>query len=178
MPVYNYQEWDIDLRAAEDRLVPGEILKLQRKLVFLTLGAAVELAPGRFRRIRGIILMTPVDTGRARSSWNLTLHRPSGAYPRGISVPPPLTAEQAGGILQPLGVYQTVWIASGLPYIPILEYGGYPNPPARGSWDRAARKWEVKSSGGRSRQAPLGMVRVTYSAILDALGQSGLGVAA
>jgi hypothetical protein len=61
-------------------------------------------------------------------------------------------------------------IASGLPYIRILEYGGYPNPPVRGSWDRATRQWVVKSSGGFSRQAPQGMVRVTVDAVRAAIG--------
>jgi hypothetical protein len=172
VPVYDtYREWDVDLRRAEKALVPGEILKLQRRLVFLTLGAAVELAPGRFRRVRGIILMTPVDTGRARGSWNVSLGRPDPSYSlTGPRRRPPGVAE-ATAAMRGLGVYQEVWIASGLPYMPMLEYGGYPDPPEHGSWDKRARKWVVKSVGGRSRQAPQGMVRVTWQGVLAALGK-------
>jgi hypothetical protein len=169
--VEGFDEWSASLASAEQALVPGELLKLQRQLVFLTLGAAAEVSPGVIRRISGVVLLTPVETGRARSSWNVTLASPSGSYP-----PPNGTYDQnhamsqAGGILAQLGPYQTVWIASGLPYIRILEYGGYPNPPVRGSWDRATRQWVVKSSGGFSRQAPQGMVRVTVDAVRAAIG--------
>jgi hypothetical protein len=164
----NVDEWSINLRRAEQALVPGEVLKLQRKLVFLTLGAAVEIAPGRFRRISGVVLLTPVDTGRARSSWNVSIGTPDGSYP--ATVRRRTRTDAATSALRSLGAYQTVWIASGLPYIKVLEYGGYPQNPVQGSWDRKARTWVIKSEGGYSRQAPRGMVRVTVQAIRDALG--------
>lgn len=167
-----YDEWSINLRAAETRLVPGEILRLQRKLVFLTLGAAVEISPGRFRRISGVVLLTPVDTGRARSSWNVSISTPDTSWPSGPSIPPPVDAARAGAALQRLGTYDTVWITSSLPYIKVLEYGGYPQNPVRGSWDRATKEWRIKSIGGYSRQAPRGMVRITVEGVLAALGQS------
>lgn len=165
-----YDEWSLSLRRAEQLLVPGEVLKLQRMLVFLTLGAAVELSPGQFRRVSGVVILTPVDTGRARSSWNVAIGQPDTSWPQGQTIPPPATAESAAAVLTVLGVYQTVWITSSLPYIKVLEYGGYPNPPLRGSWDRTRREWVVKSSGGYSRQAPRGMVRLTVEGVRAALG--------
>ena len=47
------------------------------------------------------------------------------------------------------------------PYGPMLEFGGYPNPPQKGSYNYRTKTWEVLSIGGYSRQAPKGMVRVT-----------------
>jgi len=165
-----YDEWSIGMLRAEQELVPGLVLKLQRKLVFLTLGAAVEIAPGQFRRISGVVLLTPVETGRARSSWNVSIGQPNGAYPpAGQGGYQATNAETATAAMAGLGVYQTVWITSGLPYIKVLEYGGYPNPPVRGSWDRATRSWVVRSEGGYSRQAPQGMVRITVEGIRAAL---------
>lgn len=165
----NWDEWSVNLTRAASLLVPGEILKLQRSLIFLTLGAAVEISPGRFRRISGVILLTPVDTGRARSNWSISRSETPNAVirPAGGS---PLDASRAAGQLANLGVYQTVWITNALPYIRVLEYGGYPQAPVRGSWDRQAKKWVIKSGGGYSRQAPRGMVRITVEGIRSALG--------
>lgn len=166
-----FDEWSVQLALAERAVVPGAILKLQRSLAFLTLGAAIPIN-GVPRKVSGVVLMTPVETGRARSSWNVSLGSPLGTYP-----PPGQQTydqnnamTQAGSLLASLGEYQTVWIASGLPYIKVLEYGGYPDPPQRGSYDRAARQWVIKSVGGYSRQAPRGMVRVTVEAVRAALG--------
>lgn len=166
----NLDEWSLNLRRAEQMLVPGEVLKLQRKLVLMTLGAAVEIAPGRFRRISGVVLLTPVDTGRARSSWNVATGQPDTSYPAaGAASRRGDPASHASGAMRRLGVYETVWITSSLPYIKVLEYGGYPMNPVRGSWDRALREWRVKSVGGYSRQAPRGMVRLTVEGIREAL---------
>jgi hypothetical protein len=165
----NLDEWSVNLSRAASQLVPGEILKLQRSLVFLTLGAAVEIAPGRFRRISGVVLLTPVDTGRARSNWSIS----RGESPSAVIRPAggtPLDATRAASELTSLGVYQTVWITNSLPYIRVLEYGGYPQEPVRGSWDRQAKRWIVKSVGGYSRQAPRGMVRITVEGLRSALG--------
>jgi hypothetical protein len=47
----------------------------------------------------------------------------------------------------------SVFIVNNLPYIAVLEYGGYPNPPSD--------PVHGKTIGGYSKQAPQGMVRVT-----------------
>jgi hypothetical protein len=165
----NLDEWTVNLTRAASQLVPGEILKLQRSLVFLTLGAAVEIAPGRFRRISGVVVLTPVDTGRARSNWSISRGESPSAFVR-FARGSPLDATRAASELTRLGVYQTVWITNPLPYIRVLEYGGYPQEPVRGSWDRKTKTWVIKSVGGYSRQAPRGMVRITVAGIRSALG--------
>lgn len=169
----DFVKWELRLRAAERELVPGTILKLQRALVFLTLGAAVQLSPGRYRRISGVVLLTPVDTGRARASWNVSVGNPDrrvpgpGTYRTFAS--PRYAQEKARAALVSLGPYQTVWITSSLEYVPVLEFGGYPNPVERGSWDKQRRRYVVRSQGGYSRQAPRGMVGVTWAAMRQAL---------
>ena len=121
MAIEGLQEWDVNLSRAVAELPAGQIIKLQRKLVFLALGAAVEIAPGRFRKISGVVQLTPVLTGRARSSWNVSIGEPSTRQ-----------------------------------------------PPA-GRRYRKLKNWEVRSSGGYSKQAPAGMVRITFRQLKRAL---------
>lgn len=168
----NLREWDLGLAAAEKELVPGEILKLQRALVFMTLGAAVKIGD-QYRKISGVVLLTPVDQGRARASWNVAIGNPD------VSVPPagkkyqPKVSEavaRARVAMLRLGTYNVVWITSSLIYMPVLEFGLYPDPVQRGSWDTKRKKWVIKTVSGFSKQAPAGMVGVTWDAMRAALG--------
>lgn len=52
-----------------------------------------------------------------------------------------------------------------MPYIRKLEYGGYPDPVKKGSWDKKKKTYVIKTVGGFSRQAPKGMVGLTMSKI-------------
>lgn len=83
----------------------------------------------------GIVRRTPVDTGRARASWNLTTGTPSGGNPAPGSYGPPDAPLVAG-----IDGTAEVWVTSNLEYIEPLEHG-------------------------HSKQAPAGMVRVTVAEI-------------
>ena len=61
----NLATWKVDLSKAMKILVPGEVIRLQKKLVFLTLGAAVEISKGKYKRLTGVVLLTPVDEASA-----------------------------------------------------------------------------------------------------------------
>ena len=92
--------------------------------------------------LSGIVLKTPVDTGRARGNWDLTVGAPGvGEY----------GADPAGGATisrgqQRLARYSfsesfpEIWISNNLPYIERLE-------------------------GGYSQQAPNGMVMLTVAEV-------------
>lgn len=103
-----------------------------------------------------IVLRTPVDTGRARGNWQLGLNRlPTGTLEvRNASRAGSLVGEFSG--LQVAG--NVTYFVNNLPYIGVLEYGGYPNPPKGG---------EGKTVNGYSRQAPQGMVRVSVQEVSD-----------
>lgn len=168
MGVTNLKQWASTLELAERKIGdPGRIIRLQRTLTFLTLGAAVELSPGRFHRVSGVVLLTPVDTGRARSSWNVAVGTPDTTVPAEGSYPGEPRIDTSS--LSSLGAYQTVWITSSLPYIEVLEFGGYPDPVQLGTWDRKLKRFVIRSSGGYSKQAPLGMVRITFDQVRQAL---------
>lgn len=107
----------------------------------------------------GIVLKTPVDTGRARANWFPSLDAPSGNVTTktdlsgsgAIASARPL-AEQASG--------RVFYLTNNLPYIRHLEYGLYGAPPGSANGP--------KTIGGFSKQAPAGMVRVTINEVVRA----------
>lgn len=159
-----YREWVIELGRAEHAALQA-VPDLQRALTFATLGAAVPLPGGGFARIPGVILRMPVHTGRARSSVNVSVNEPD------LSVPPegahqaPDAIGKASSALAQLRAYSTVWITSNLVYVPVLEFGGYPDPVKRGTFDKKLGRYVIKSAGGFSKQAPHGMFGVTFREI-------------
>lgn len=82
-----------------------------------------------------ITLRTPVDTGRARASWQLSVGAPGGGVPAPGNYGPPGPPSVAG-----ITGTEEVWIASNLDYISALE-------------------------DGHSGQAPSGMVMITAAEI-------------
>ncbi len=94
---------------------------------------------------RSIVLKTPVDTGRARGSNNVSYNQPN----RSTS-----TSDAGQAIAQGASTiasranrpYETVWIFNPLPYIGKLEFGS-------------------------SRQAPEGMYRVSIASVKARYGQ-------
>lgn len=78
--------------------------------------------------------LTPVDTGALKRAW---------------------TSEPA----KQLG--DSSFVRNGLPYAPVVEYGGYPNPPKKGTG---------KTEGGFSKQAPQGMLRPAVTAVVNRYG--------
>ncbi len=92
-----------------------------------------------------IILGTPVDTGRARNNWFLSVGVPSNAT----------TTSKSKGLTtirslrkMPLRVInKNIYLTNNLPYVTKLEYGGYNEGPL--------------TTGGFSKQAPNGWVRST-----------------
>jgi hypothetical protein len=114
---------------------------------------------------RRVILKTPVDTGRARGSWTPAMNAMATGGGQ-IDKSGGATLGAVSGVVAGYKPGDTFYLMSNLPYIGVLEYGQYPDPPARGSWVKKAGKkgsWVVKSSGGFSKQAPAGMVRITLA---------------
>lgn len=102
-----------------------------------------------FALYSSIVKKTPVDTGRARGNWNITVGEDD--YTQTENKTPRF--QGVDQIPEPRGD-ETIYISNNLPYITKLEYGGYPNPPKKGSG---------KTVNGYSKQAPEGMVGVTLA---------------
>lgn len=89
-----------------------------------------------FEALKRVVLKTPVDTGKARGNWQVTINR----VPKTI-VDPPARGEidilnKAVPVLDKLGFGDTVWISNNVDYMVFLE-------------------------NGHSGQAPKGMVSLT-----------------
>lgn len=132
----------------------------------LDIGGYAERAGARIRNVRraflyalysSIVGRTPVDTGRARGNWQVSAGSPrTRVLRRTLRGPMPENA-----MPEPSGD-EPMYIANNLPYISVLEFGGYPDPVKRGT--RTGRgRYERRSERGFSRQAPQGMVGVTLA---------------
>ena len=79
-----------------------------------------------FIGLSAIIKQTPVDEGRARNNWFLTIGMPfSLTSGRGVSK----TGAGSDASLMTMPPYvmnKKVYFTNNLPYIGVLEYGGYP----------------------------------------------------
>jgi hypothetical protein len=96
-----------------------------------------------------ILYRTPVDSGRARQNWIVTLNGGSLAYNPNAAKGGMVFADGRKMIYNAKGD-DTIIIQNNAPYIGKLEYGGYgPNSPSG------------KTVNGFSKQAPHGMVGVT-----------------
>lgn len=96
-----------------------------------------------------ILYRTPVDSGRARQNWIVTLNGGSLAYNPNAAKGGMVLADGRKMIYNAKGD-DSIIIQNNAPYIGMLEYGGYgPNSPSG------------KTVNGFSKQAPHGMVGVT-----------------
>ena len=102
-----------------------------------------------FALYSSIVKKTPVDTGRARGNWNVSV----GSEDTSTSETTQQKYKSKESIPTPNGD-ESIFISNNLDYIEKLEYGGYPNPPKGGSG---------KTVNGFSKQAPNGMVGVTLA---------------
>ena len=103
-----------------------DIAKVQRKL---------KENPDKFIRsfalevVGRIVKRTPVDTGRARGNWHMSIDAPDWSVTDATdklplhSLPGPAKALEFKGVANTATFGKPVWICNGLPYIKRLEDG-------------------------------------------------------
>jgi len=104
------------------RKVPDRAVTLHKKVAF--------------EALRRLVSKTPVDTGRARGDWQVTIGDPATGQLDVLDVSGSLTVAAGLAALAGLPPYQIVWISNNVDYIERLEHG-------------------------HSKQAPEGMLAVT-----------------
>lgn len=104
------------------RSIPQKALVLQKQIVL--------------EALRRLIEKTPVDTGRARGNWQVTIGRPAGGSLDQTDADGQETITAGLAVLAGLKDEQIVWTSNNVDYIEDLEHG-------------------------HSRQAPHGMLAVT-----------------
>lgn len=128
-----------------------------------------------FALYSSIVRKTPVDTGRARANWNISVGHPDTSTTTSTRKSP----KSMSSLPDPKGD-ESIFICNNLDYIEKLEYGGFPNPPKKGTYNKKTKSYEIRSQNGYSKQAPEGMVGVTLAnneQIFDAAVRSVKGKA-
>ena len=127
MPNDSLRAFELSLDKFINETVPADIAKLQKTVALQIL--------------TGVVLRTPVDTGRARGNWQLTLDAPvfdlsNSEIPRNAEGR--ITAGAV--VLRDIKPFSVTYIQNNVPYIVALEEG-------------------------HSKQAPAGMVAVTFAQV-------------
>nr|BDD47044.1 hypothetical protein 14 [bacterium] len=107
-----------------------------------------------------IVKRTPVDTGRTRGNWQVSVAAPASGTVEDTEDP----TNDISREIEQAQMTDSIFLTNNAPWILKLEYGGYPNPPERGTYiprRRGGPRYEQRSKEGFSKQAPKGMVRVT-----------------
>ncbi len=132
-------------RAAVDRAIEDLYLSANENVKGVYLAGLTQIVQG-----------TPVDSGRARNNWFLSVGSPSSAT---------TTSKSKGlGAIRQLNkmpsrvLGRKIYFTNNLPYAGVLEYGGFPNPAKKGS--RVNGKYQKLCAGGFSKQAPSGWLRI------------------
>lgn len=138
--VTNVRDFNQRIKLATRKLPAKKSLTLQKKVAL--------------EALRSLVFMTPVDTGRARGNWVVTMNTPSTANPfkgglrirqggdfdANSAAATAFAMEQTTKILNYKRFGQVIWITNTTPYI--LELEGVSKEPT-------------------SMQAPAGMLMVT-----------------
>ncbi|MFV5627319.1 hypothetical protein VXR12_11415 [Acinetobacter baumannii] len=121
--------------------------------------------------LQGVVLQSPVDTGAFRASHRVSINQTDQSFNEaekdkgGGS-----TISKGTSVLSRLVPYSTVYIQTNAPYATAIEFGQYPNPVKKGSYDKKAKKYVIKSVGGFSQQAPQGVYSTTFNYIAQKYG--------
>lgn len=90
--------------------------------------------------------------GIAKNAWQISFEGPSNEGARAPSSSGTGSLNEGRARVGRLTNFREVWVTNNVPYITVLEFGGFPNPPKQGTG---------RTVGGFSTQAPEGMVRKT-----------------
>lgn len=86
---------------------------------------------GIIEALRQVTISTPVDTGRARWSWFLSVKVPSAELPPEGKYRVPQTTERIKALEQNFTVSDTLYLTNNVPYVPDLNEGSSKQAPAR-----------------------------------------------
>ena len=166
-----------------------EVFKLKTKKSIVALVKKIA-----FEAYKRTLMKTPVDKGFLRGAWTLALGTPSDANTQKMLGRSKNTgsaglfgskSEQMQGQfnevmaqMSDMKDLQTIWLSNAMPYVETVEFGGYPNPPKKGSYvpyavGKSGRKrsgtgkWVIKSAGGYSKQAPKGMLSLSIQEVVN-----------
>jgi hypothetical protein len=141
-----------------------------------------------FELFNRVVMRTPVDTGAARQNWLVTLNGETNDYDPSKKKGGHVMSD-GGKVIKSAKGDDTIVIQNNVPYIQMLEYGGYgkakgqgksligrkfpgrgagrkkngDSPPVEGQEGQKSARESKITSDGYSLQAPNGMVGVTLA---------------
>lgn len=121
--------------------------------------------------LQGVVMQSPVDEGSFRASHRVSINQPDMTFnesEKDENGTPTINKGEA--VISRLVPYSTVYIQTNAPYATAIEFGQYPNPVKKGSYDKKAKKYVIKSINGFSQQAPQGVYGLTFSYIAQKYG--------
>lgn len=98
-----------------------------------------------------IVLSSPVDTGRFRGNWQVSLNAPITSETDRLDPSGATAIADISTLVSSVGSEGgKVYLVNNVPYAEVLEYGGYPDPVKQGSWVKGTG-WVIKSVAGFSK---------------------------
>ncbi len=119
----------------------------------------------------------PVLEGRSRANWFATNKAPSQAMTSREDKAGKSTTNAAIRQVMNAHDWSEFYLTNNLPYSHVIEFGGYPNPVANGTRQKDG-SYKKMSSGGYSKKAPQGAVRINMArskSLLEKEGKKRLG---
>lgn len=113
---------------------------------------------------------SPGDGGQSKASWTPTTGSPGQSDHSARDKDGSETKNKAHQVAK-TNIDGDFYLTSTCPYIRVLEYGEFPNPPKKGTYLKGGQTkdgvsgpgYNIFSQGGFSPQAPQGMVRITVA---------------
>jgi hypothetical protein len=130
--------------------------------------------------LKRIVMRTPVLDGHARANWFVTFSNPSSDMTDATDMSGAKAISDGTALIGEFELGWKLYITNNLPYIGVLEYGGYPIPVKRGTdmSQHGGSGYEIRSEAGFSKQAPHGMIRVTVAELKAMLPEAVAAVQA
>lgn len=130
----------------------------------------------RYELSQRVIDRTPYDTiqpgdgGQAKANWNASIGAADTNITSRTDKDGNSTKAKAVSVSKS-NIADDYYLTNSLPYIAVLEYGGYPNPPKKGTYLTSKQSKDGKSGpgyykfsqNGYSVKAPNGMVRLVVA---------------
>lgn len=100
-----------------------------------------------------MVNLSPVDTGQFRANWNCGIGSLDKSTTQAVDKSGQSVISETASKLDGWEPGAVIWLTNSLPQARALEFGLYGKPPGSANGP--------KTTGGYSRQAPAGMVRLT-----------------
>lgn len=116
-----------------------------------------------------IIDRTPIyfshepHAGTTKFNWKCTINTLSERQLKGRDKKGDNTKKRMLNVLSRVSGDDTIFFSNSVPWIFKIEDGGYPNPVKYGSYNTRTGKYEIRTAGGYSKQAPAGMVKLSIA---------------